>query len=381
MGDFDAIAIGGGLAGAAFALELCRHGLKVAVIERSRGPHHKVCGDFHSREAQELLTGLGLDLARLGASSITRFRLVSGGREATAPLSFSAAGLSRFSLDEAMLGAAQAAGVEILRGASVTGIEPGDADVIVRIGPRALKAKSVALATGKHNLRGWPRAHGAMTAFKIQMSLAPAARALLSDVVQLVGYRGGYIGACNVEDGVVTICWLADRDLMTETAGDWSRQLAHVARQSAYFGDLMGGARFLAKEPTAVSAIPFGYTRKSVIGRNIFPVGDQLAVIPSLAGDGTSLALASGLRAARAVLAGESAGAYQAASLAQMRAQFGWARAVHVGWKSGFMRALSVGALHAVPRLAAAVAELTRARGIDGLISADPRPRPRGRGR
>ena len=40
-----------------------------------------------------------------------------------------------------------------------------------------------------------------MTAMKIQLSPTRAASAALDGVVQLVSYRGGYIGACNVEDG------------------------------------------------------------------------------------------------------------------------------------------------------------------------------------
>ncbi|MFA9442956.1 MAG: FAD-dependent oxidoreductase, partial [Hyphomicrobium sp.] len=62
MAEFDAIAIGGGLAGSAFALELARQGARVAVIERSPAAKLKVCGDFLSSEAQQLLAYLGLNV-------------------------------------------------------------------------------------------------------------------------------------------------------------------------------------------------------------------------------------------------------------------------------------------------------------------------------
>ena len=66
-----AIAVGGGLAGAAFALTLARAGRRVVVLERSRGPRHVVCGEFLSEEAQVVLWSLGVDLRALGATAIT----------------------------------------------------------------------------------------------------------------------------------------------------------------------------------------------------------------------------------------------------------------------------------------------------------------------
>lgn len=55
MRDAPYIVVGGGLAGAAFALELARHGTPVMVVESTRTAHHKVCGGlFHFGETFEL---------------------------------------------------------------------------------------------------------------------------------------------------------------------------------------------------------------------------------------------------------------------------------------------------------------------------------------
>ena len=48
----EAIVVGGGLAGSAFAIELARQGRAVIVLEKTTGAHHKVCGEFLSAEAQ-----------------------------------------------------------------------------------------------------------------------------------------------------------------------------------------------------------------------------------------------------------------------------------------------------------------------------------------
>ena len=367
MREFDAIAIGGGLAGTAFALELARQGLRVAIVERTATPTLKVCGDFLSREAQELLAYLGVDVRELGAAHVSRLRLVSGAHSATAELPFTAAGLSRLRLDETLLQRAQAAGAEIIRGGGATALVRGADEVRVSAGDLVLRARSAALATGKHNLRGFPRGPGSSTAYKIQLSLSPAAARDLRDVVQLVSYRGGYVGACSVEEGSATICWLMDRLAMREVGPDWRAHLAWIARQSARAGDLLSGARFASDRPAAVSAIPYGYMRTAVIAPDIFPLGDQLCVIPSFTGDGTSLALSSGLAAARAVLDGRGAGTFQADFLARIRAQFLWARAVEATFAYAPARTFGVGAVALAPGIVGLIASLTRVRGIAAL--------------
>ena len=371
MAYFDAIAIGGGLAGSAFALELARQGARVAVIERTPAAKLKVCGDFLSSEAQQLLAYLGLNVAGLGAKSIETFRLATGEQTATAMLPFAGAGLSRLTLDEALLGKAQEAGAEVIRGQGATALERAGARVRIRVGSKRFEATCAALATGKHNLRGWPRAAGDMTAYKISVSLSQEALRALAGVVQLVSYRGGYIGACNVEDDAATICWLMDACAMKKVGPEWTGHLDYISRHSSAIGDLLVGARYLSARPAAVSSIPYGYMRRAVIASNVYPTGDQLGVIPSLTGDGTSLALASGLAAAHAVLSSQPAQGFQADFLARRRTQFFWARAVDATFKSSIARSLSVGAMGVLPQLATLIASLTRVKGFKEMTT-DP---------
>ena len=203
----------------------------------------------------------------------------------------------------------------------------------------------------------------------MKISLVPTreATAALDGIVQLVSYRGGYIGACNVEDGAATICWLLDARAMQELGPDWRAHLDHIARQSSAIGDLIAGARFLSQRPAAVSAIPYGYVRRAVIPQNVFPLGDQLCVIPSFTGDGTSLALSSGLAAARAVLGGRPSSEFQADFLARIRAQFLWAKAVEATFRYAPARSFGVGAIALAPGIVGLITNLTRVRGIAGL--------------
>src|SRR5581483_323604 len=110
--------------------------------------------------------------------------------------------------------------------------------------------------------------------------------------------------------------------LLQRIGADWRAQSAYFAQQSPLLAELLDGAEPRWTKPVAVAAIPYGYVRRGVLSPAIFPVGDQLAVIPSFTGDGMSIALLTGVAAAQAVLAGESAAAYQRRMIGRLSAQF-----------------------------------------------------------
>jgi flavin-dependent dehydrogenase len=64
------VIVGGGIAGAVAAATLARAGERPLVLERSRGPHHKVCGEFLSWEAADRIAALGFDLAAPSPASV-----------------------------------------------------------------------------------------------------------------------------------------------------------------------------------------------------------------------------------------------------------------------------------------------------------------------
>ncbi len=354
------IAVGGGLAGAAFALELARNGAPVVLLESTRSPHHKVCGEFLSEEAQTLLSYLGIDVHTMGASSMGTFRLAAGASCAEAPLPFRAAGYSRYRLDQALLDKAAGAGAEIRRGVTVTEVSGSDGPLSVKADRKKLLARGLALASGKHNLRQFPRAPSDMVGFKLQLHVSTAALASLADIVQLIMFDGGYIGAIIVEEEFVTLCWVLHTDLLQQIGADWQAQAAFFARQSPLLAMLLDGAKPSWNKPVAVAAIPYGYLRREPVSPAIFPVGDQLAVIPSFTGDGMSIALLSGIAAAQALLAGESAETYQRRMIARLAPQFRWASLVNVLFETRRLHPLTVVTAKILPRLVTWLAQSTR---------------------
>ena len=122
------------------------------LLEKTRTAHHKVCGEFISADARNLISDLGVDIWALEATEITALSFACGVQVPRIALPFTAAGLSRFCLDEALLRAAQNAGAEVVRGGTVTSLDVEATPITVHTSGQKFAAASVVLATGKHDL-------------------------------------------------------------------------------------------------------------------------------------------------------------------------------------------------------------------------------------
>jgi flavin-dependent dehydrogenase len=119
----------------------------------------------------------------------------------------------------------------------------------------------------------------------------------------------------------------------------------------------------------ATAAIPYGYLRRDPIAASVFPVGDQLAVVPSFTGDGMAVALYSGLAAARAWLDGQGAAAYQSRMIRRLKPQFRLAGGIGRLLETPATCGLSVAAARLVPHLVTGMASATRLRGFGDIAA------------
>jgi flavin-dependent dehydrogenase len=312
--------IGGGPAGSMVAITLALAGHPVTLLEKERSAHHKVCGEFLSREAVDYLDRIGVAPRDLGAVPIRFLRLSSGSRAVETELPFPALSLSRRVLDEALLARAVSAGCNVQRGATVDSLTPHRDQWLAGLnGGESFSAKTVFLATGKHDLRGWTRDGGKqcdLVGFKLHWQLAPTQTEALREWMELYLFAGGYGGLSLVEGDTANLCLVVQRSRL-RAAGGWSRLLAAILQSNPQLQQSLQGANPLWERPLAISPIPYGYLAGRSCG--LWCVGDQFAAIPSFSGDGISIAMHSAALAAHFYLSGQSVAAYNRVLTAQLR--------------------------------------------------------------
>jgi menaquinone-9 beta-reductase len=361
-----ALIVGGGPAGAAAAIAIARAGRDVTVIERNVGPTDKVCGDFLSTEAISAIAALGVKLPTV--APITSLRLVHGKRSATSQLPFTAAGVTRRVLDEALLQQAAASGATVLRGHSAHRVlqPPGLLRVDCgRLG--VMSAGSVFLATGKHELRGIARASRGtgLVGMKMYYTLVPAQVAELRNHVELVLFNGGYGGLQLVESERAVLCLLLPASRLRDAGGRWDHLMQSLVGECPHLAARLSGAGPALERPLSIAGLPYGFIHAAGPDdpTGLFRVGDQAAVIPSLTGDGIALALSSGTLAARTWLQhGNAARRYHRGNAALITRQMRIATAIHGLCRSRSTQAWVVGACRLWPRAMRLAAGWTRLR-------------------
>lgn len=309
----DHVVIGGGPAGAMLSTRLGAAGCEVALLEKQREPHHKVCGEFLSAEAIGYLERIGVDPRALGAHAIQQVRLHSRRRSVQGSLPFAALSLSRRLLDEALLERADSAGCDVRRGVFAEKLlHQGDTSLIQLRGGGMIWAKNVFLATGKHDLLEHSRTKGShpdLIGFKMHFQLTATAIEAVRRSMELFLFRGGYGGLALIENDIANLCFVI-RQRRVRALGGWSGMLRAIRNDVPAMDQILRGAMQCWPKPLAISPIPYGYFAASA--GNVWRIGDQAAVIPSFTGDGMSIALHSAGLAAEMYLSGRTPDEYLA---------------------------------------------------------------------
>jgi flavin-dependent dehydrogenase len=301
------IVLGAGPAGSVAALLLAEGGAEPILIDREADIGDAICGGFLSWRTAKALRELGCDPAALGAKRVTRLRLYAGERKAEAALPEAGYGLSRKALDGTLrhLAVERGAQLEIDRARSVvSGCIEGDR--------RMWESPAIFLATGKYDIRGEARPRGGAdlaVGLRVRIPASTELNRLIGAAIELHLFRGGYAGVILQEDGSANICLAMRKSALTDAGGDPWELLKAIARNNAGFARRLAYAEADLPVDT-IGAVPYGWIAHEA-DSGVYRLGDQAAVIPSLAGEGMAIALASGQAAARSYLKGEGPSIYQ----------------------------------------------------------------------
>jgi flavin-dependent dehydrogenase len=355
-----ALIVGGGPAGTAAAILLARGGVRPLLIERDRETGDALCGGFLSWHTLATLRRIGVDTEALGGAPIDRVRLFAGGRSAGARLPAPAVGLSRRRLDSALIDLALRHGVAIERGVAARAAE----GLSLRLDDGAtISGEALLLATGKHDLRGLARPRAGddpALGLRVHLGPDPGLTALIGTTIELHAFDRGYAGLQMQEDGRANLCMAVRKSRLAE-AGSPAALIAALGRECPALGERLA---YLPAAPhyQAIGAVPYGWRAAAGGETGLFRLGDQAGVIPSLAGEGVGIALASGVLAAAALIAGGPGAAtrFQADFRRRLARPVLVADAIRGLAERGAGAQLLVAATGIVPALAGLAARATR---------------------
>jgi menaquinone-9 beta-reductase len=354
----DVVVVGGGPAGTAAAILLRQRGHDVLLLEEARFPRDKVCGESVSPEAWRLLEALGAAAAvrALDPWPLRGMTLrAPGGTTVRGEYRDGHAGFAarRLALDQVLLDAARAAGVEVREGTRVSGLLRDDGAAVrgVTAAPgsaeEAVAARLVVGADGRRSVvarrLGLLREHRRLRKFAVRGHWEGMEG--LGEYGEMHVGGGGYCGIAPLSATAANVAFVLDRREMAVAAGDVEgfHRRALAARWPA-LAERLQRARLLGP-PRAIG--PLALEARGLTAPGALLVGDAAGFYDPFTGEGVTLALRS------AELAAEAADrALQQAAVPDLR---GYERARHAATRDKFRLNRLLQRVVAWPALADAV--------------------------
>ena len=235
------------------------------MIESKEYPRHKVCGEFLSGRGSEVLAGVGLEVAKLGASVQAISFHQNSKKSLPLALPQPGIGISRYRFDFLL------------------------AETLKKLGGHvrsSCRFQSSRLEEGYVCATG--RRRQTQSKWKWYGLKAHVSDVDLASDLELHFTDNGYVGLCRVEGGKINVCGLFRRP--ARSAARSPNFVGHLTSATSLRERLMR-AKWDERSFAAVSGLPVG--RGEPPPMDEFRLGDALSMIPPFTGNGMSLALES----------------------------------------------------------------------------------------
>lgn len=307
---FDVIIAGAGPAGTSAAIHLARERLRVLLVEQKKFPRAKLCGEFISPECQRHFETLGVAdaIATSAPSALTETVFYSTrGHHVSVPSSWfggpAALGLSRAVMDDVLLRRAQACGVNVIEGATITDlIQNGNTVGGIKLkendyfAPLTIDATGRArILTKKLNARE-PKSRATLIAFKAHLRNTRVA----PNACEIYFYPDGYGGLSTIEGDVSNLCFIISAEQVKRHHSDPEVILKEVVMKNRRAAHTLANAQ-LESEWLSASWERFG-RRGPNPANGMLAIGDAAAFIDPFTGSGMLMAFESGELAADVIV-------------------------------------------------------------------------------
>lgn len=357
----DCIIIGGGVAGLSVANQLADAELSPLIIEASKFPAHRVCGEFLSHECLPILQQW--DIPILNQIDVCRF--FSGNTKVefnleTANLARQSGSCSRYILDSMLLERAKKKGARALTETTVVSMNlpensSGNYELVLSNG-QTIYARHLMIGTGRI-----PRMPGVKQdvnlkymGFKAHFEGVSTGKG-----VEIHAFDGGYLGISNVDANTTNVACIVNKNCLKEMQQpERFMQKLQEDKSLPFFNERMVNARIIFPN-WLIGQIPEFGIRKNPSWERVFWIGDAAGSIPPICGDGLAIAITSGCMAADYYL-NSNAGEFKKAWMKRYRQRFFIAKLLHKMMIHPKMSRIALTVGNSVPGLPNLLWKLTR---------------------
>ena len=294
---FNAIIIGGGLAGLSLSIQLAKAGFAVALFEKEQYPFHKVCGEYISMESWNFIETLGLPLAQMQLPIIKKLVVTApGGNLLQQSLPLGGFGISRYTLDNQLKNIAAQNGVKVLENCRVDEVIFGNDQFTITAGSNQYYCKVCCGSFGKRSNLDvkWGRNFINKKSNKLNNYIGVKYHIKTEfaiDQIALHNFKDGYCGISAIEEGKYCLCYLTNAANLKANNNSIAAMEKNVLHKNKYLKKIFENSEFLYQSPVTISQISFN--KKTQIENHLLMLGDAAGLITPLCGNGMSMALHS----------------------------------------------------------------------------------------